>query len=200
MADFLVLEELQDDTVAILQEHCDEKANMLRLFDECGERSFFSSDSGGYKALLAQIFRGVKTAYTTHPHSVSCQQVLVGFFHTIRAFAFGTQGFYTAMSNAPLKFSHDLFMATIGGGAGTMTIGNSEYRHPQQRHNCTGCGIPAPTLPQHWAVDLSMSKAPAQGCSLSVAWRCIPCCRKNGLDGYDHVSADEKRLREYQER
>lgn len=151
IADFLALKELQDDAVAILQEHCDEKAKLLCLF-ECGWRMFSSLDSGGYEALLAQMFCGVKTAYTHHPHSVPCQQVLVSFFHNTRAFAFGTKGFYTAMSNAPLQFSHDLFMATIGGGAGMVSAEKSEYRHPQQGGNCTGCGIPATTNHLQWEV------------------------------------------------
>lgn len=163
IADFLVLKELQSEAMTILEKYLDEKLQALCISGPVGDEIFMSDKD--YCILLAQLFCGIETAYTTYPHSVPCQQLLVDFFHAARTIVFCTEAFSDVMSNAPRQFSHELLMATIDGRQSKWVRSEElEFRFLQKKDGCTGCGKLESNDhgSQPWAVDPSVGAIPRQ--------------------------------------
>lgn len=181
IADFLILKELKDEAIKILETYCDEKMKMICPIRE--NKPF--SNSRNCDVLLLQLFRGVETAYTQYPHSVPCQQALVNFFHGIRALVFAKQSFFRAMSKAPLQFSHELFMATIGGRESRWTLEKlSDFKSVVRTGDCTCCKDNLDNHPRSFVVDPSMSELSKAERSHKVRWRCDSCFEKHGFERY----------------
>lgn len=178
IADFLIFKELKNEAVTILQKHCDEKAKLMCVLHDDGARLFPASKEDDSKFAIQRLFRGVDTAYAQHPHAVPCQKILINFFHGNRAFLFGSSKFHIPMSKAPLQFSHELFMATIGCGTSKSSVEESEFYRPERAGNCTCCNDDVDKHPGPWAVQ-----PPKGGRALKVPWRCIPCFKQHGFDG-----------------
>lgn len=181
MADFLVFKELRDEAVNILRKYCAEKMKAISVFGDEDEHMVTPEDE--YAVLLAQLFRGVETAYTRYPHSVPCQQILIDFFHAVRIFAFGTSSFSHLISAAPHQFSHELLLATINGRCSKWVLNNeSEYKSIEPQGKCTGCDQLIKKYRGPWAVDTVMREETLEDWTLGVPWRCVPCFEKHGLD------------------
>lgn len=191
IADFLVLEILQNEAVNNLQKYCDEKMKARCVVVRSGDsNSKWTSTFPNYQIFLSQLFRGVETAYTQYPHSVPCQQVLIDFFYAARNVVFGTAGFTQAMSKAPLQFSHELFMATIEGRVSKWGPCEkmSDFRHWKRSGNCTSCEAPAVKDCKSYLVDPTMSGLSVTDRAMDVAWRCTACFEKHG---FERVLVDE---------
>lgn len=189
IADFLILIELKDEAISILENYCDEKVKAICPIREDSKLFWNSHDCD---VLLLQLFRGVETAYTQYPHSVPCQQVLINFFHGVRALVFGRQSFSRAMSKAPLQFSHELFMATISGRESKWTHEKlSDFKAVVRTGNCTFCEDSEDEHPRSFLVDPSMSKLAKAERSHKVRWRCNPCFSKHG---FERCRVDDKEL------
>lgn len=190
IADFFILEELQDAAVAILEEHCDEKMKVLCVAGDRGKDMFIEIclRENDFEVLLAQLFRGVETAYEKYPHSMPCQQVLVSFFHAVRFFLFADSSFSRSMSKAPHQFSHELLMATIDGRESKwVSAKNSEFLHLARMGNCTGCNVGGNRQLERWAIDPSGESK--QVWELRTPWRCISCFERHGLK---HVDSEDE--------
>lgn len=182
IADFFMLQELKDEAVGILEKHCDEMMKAMCFVGD--QRETMAISDHEFDALLAQLFRGVETAYTQFPHSVLCQQVLVSFSHAIRFSVFGTRAFSHLMFKAPLQFSHELFMATLNGRVSKwVSQADSEYDFQFRQGSCTGCNQLIGEYRGTWVVDSSMKQESRDHWQLHVPWRCISCFEKYGL-GY----------------
>lgn len=175
IADFLVLKELQTEAIKLLEEHFDEKMKVMCVMDANDEPA---ADMAllDFNTFLDQTFAGITTAFTTYPHSSPCQDVLVSFFHAIRAAVFGSKDFSLFMAHAPHEFSHELLMATLDGKQSKWVHDGegSEYRRLERNDECTGCGCPNDIPQTRWAVNPRFS-----GSNL-VFWRCISCHKEKG--------------------
>lgn len=195
IADFLLMKELEKEAVDILKRYCADKAKQMCVMDHAVYETnamFFAPDGVSYEALLAQLFCGIETAYSNYPHSVPCQQVLVDFFHRTRAFVFSSRKFHCCLYKASRQFSHELFMATIGGRESEWYIGDSEYNCLERKGNCTRCNDGIEKHISDWVVDPSMRHGRLRnGWGLNVRWHCIPCSRKTGFGA---VSSEEEKL------
>lgn len=189
IADFLVLKELQSEAVNILENYCDEKLKAMCAVDRDENRMKIPPPD--YKVVLAQLFRGVETAYTQYPHSTPCQQVLISFFYALRARIFGSASFALAVSKAPLQFSHELFLATITGRVSKWTLEkSSEFSHRKRQGNCTYCNDPTVMHRESYVMDPSTSGVSSNDNALSVSWRCTPCFEQHG---FERVPAGKKK-------
>lgn len=192
IADFLIMKDLEEKAVALLQKYCDEKVEQLCVVECYGTAMFLAPDGRSYETVLTQLFRGVETAYTKYPHSMPCQQVLVGFFHKTRATVFGSPEFHRCMSKASLKFSHELFMTTIGGRASNWSSNDSEFKTLRRNGTCTRCNNVFEAQGHGWVVDPSMRHGLfGNDWALTVDWCCISCSQKQG---FEDVSLEEKKL------
>lgn len=189
IADFWVLKELENEALTILDNYCDEKVKAICAMDKYDRPSLTPHD---YDILLVQTFRGVETAYTTYQHSVPCQQVLVSFFHGIRLIVFAKQAFLRVMSEAPPQFSHELFMATIGGRESKWALQTvSAFNLYRRTGGCTSCKARKRKHPESYVVDPSMSEQYIIDKAHNFLWRCIPCFEKHG---FKRVREDDERL------
>jgi hypothetical protein len=177
IADFLVFKELQHEAVRILENHCEEKARALCVYEIpwSGHNSAMADDE--LDATLEKLFRGVHTAYTQYRHSLPCQKVLIDLFYAIRFSVFQKPNFRGILATAPTQFSHELLMATIGGRkskwAWNMPM---EYQPHHQFSHCTMCNK-NPEEADQWAPDLSIPES----IEINLSWRCIPCLEKYGF-------------------
>lgn len=190
IADFLVLEELQNEAVNILEDYCDEKVKALCSL-ALNENNMMKPAVPDFGVLLAQLFRGVETAFTQYPHSVPCQQVLISFFHAVRTPVFGRSEFACAVSKAPLQFSHELLGAIVEGRVSKWTPKKlSDFALWVSMGNCTFCKAPRTLDYTSFSVDPSMSGLSKKDIARSVSWRCTPCLEKHG---FKSVHADEEK-------
>ncbi|KAL1862920.1 hypothetical protein Daus18300_008250 [Diaporthe australafricana] len=75
IADFLMYKELENDALTILTKYCDAKVEALCFVNETKDTKFDIKTSG-YEELIAQVFHGIKTAYTQYPHAKPCHEVV----------------------------------------------------------------------------------------------------------------------------
>lgn len=183
IADFFTFKELQDEAVAILEKHCEEQMNVLCVIGERGDNMVIGEQE--YQILLAQLFRGIETAYEQYPHSVPCQQVLVSLFHAVRVSVFSDRMFSVAMSKAPHQFSHELLMATIDGRQSKWVLAkHSEFLYLERNGDCSGCRKKHSDKEiRSWVIDPSGQSI--FDLSINTPWRCISCFEKHGFKPVD---------------
>lgn len=181
IADFLVFKELQNEAMRIIDRYLDDKLKEICVNNPADDEMRMPKKH--YEVLLAQIFRGIETAYTTYPHAVPCQQILIDFFHAARVIVISTKAFLGVLKNAPRQFSHDLFIAIIDGRESKWVIHEGSWLNLRlkQQGNCTGCQVQVEDHDGSWAVDPSGSTN-SLDLALDVDWRCTSCVEKHGFD------------------